>query len=214
MNTNTVSFPKQVPQELNNGGTSTSEVVFVSSATTSALNPTASDPVVCPLPKNLAGVAATAGTFNQGTAVYNAAFTASKGGALRTTVKFKVIAFGRVITNGSYNFTAKLAYGTSATTTSNTSIATSGTIALTAAIGKTNWYLQLDLVYDADSQRINGNFSGQVHTTTVSPTTISNALTAVDLTSTTALGFVASGTFGTGHANNKCYLDGFFLLID
>lgn len=206
MNNLVVSFPKQVPAELNLGGTSTSEVVFISSATASALNPTASDPVVCPLPKNIAGIAPTTG--------FNAAFTTGKLGALRTSIRFRVIAFGRVAAGASHNFTAKLAYGTSATTTSNTSVATSGAIALTTAIGKTTWFMELHLQYDADSQRINGYFSGQVHTTTVSPTTLSNALTAVDLTATTALGFVASGTFSGGSASNKCYLDGFFLLID
>lgn len=209
MNNLVVTAPKQVPQELNNGGTSTSETVFVSSATISALNPVASAPVVCPLPSGgqIAGLAATSG--------FNAAFTAGKSGAQRVTTRFRVLAFGRVAAGASHNATILMAYGTSATVASNTSIATSGAVALTTAIGKTNWFLECHLVYDADSQDINGYFSGQLHTTRVAPTTITNPVTNIDLNSAgQTLGFVVSATFSGGSVNNKCYLDGFFLLID
>ena len=123
-----------------------------------------------------------------------------------TAIKFRVKAWGRVVTAGTYNFTIKLYYGTSATVASDTLISSSGTVSLASLT--TNWMVEADLVWDGDSQRINGHAWNQVHTTKEATGTIDNAVTAADPAGTTALGFLVSATFGTGNASNKAYLDG------
>lgn len=120
---------------------------------------------------------------------------------------FKVRAWGRVVTSGTLNFTVSLQYGTSLTASSNTDIEDSGATSLASLT--TNWAIEATLVWDNDSQRINGNGWSQVHTTYDADTTIDNAITSADPTGTTAVGFVVAGTFGTGAAGNACYLDGF-----
>ena len=166
------------PRELVQGGTSTTATPFTTDGTT---------PVIAYLPMagGLAGGATTSG--------YSATF--------------KVRAWGRVVTAGTYNFTVALQYGTSATAASNSDIESSGTVSLASLT--TNWAIEATLIWDADSQRINGYGWSQVHTTKAAETTIDNAQTSISPTSTSAQGFVVAGTFGTGNASNKCYLDGF-----
>ena len=216
MNALVIAQPKQAmpSADLNLGGTSTSERVYITSATTSANNPTASDPIVLPLPTGgqLAGTAASSGTFNAGTQVYNAAFTTGDQGAQRRAVKFRVLAFGRVVTGTTSNFTVRIMYGVSGTVASNTAIATSGAVSLASLT--THWFMEAFLIYDAPSQRLDGYFSGQLHATTVSPTTLSNPITSVSLTGGATLGFVVTGTFATGNASNTSFLDGFYLILD
>ena len=120
---------------------------------------------------------------------------------------FKVRAWGRVVTSGTLNFTISLQYGTSATATSNTDIEDSGATSLASLT--TNWMIEATLVWDRDSDRINGYGWTQVHTTFDAEATIDNGITSADLDSTTGIGFVVAGTFGTGAAGNLCYLDGF-----
>lgn len=120
---------------------------------------------------------------------------------------FKVRAWGRVVTAGTYNFTASLQLGTSATAASNSDIEDSGTTSLASLT--TNWSITAELLWDGDSNRINGSGTTQVHTTLDAWTTIDNAQTSIDPDGNTTLGFVVCGTFGTGAAGNKCYLDGF-----
>ena len=129
------------------------------------------------------------------------------GGASAPGSAFKVRAWGRVVTSGTLNFTVTLQYGTSATATSNTDIEDSGTTSLASLT--TNWWIEAWLVWDGDSNRINGAGWCQVHTTLDGLTTIDNAITSADPDGSTAVGFVVCGTFGTGAAGNKCYLDGF-----
>lgn len=144
-------------------------------------------PVICYLPNTgeLAGGATTSG--------YSACF--------------KVRAWGRVVTSGTVNFTVSLQYGTSATATSNTDIEDSGATSLASLT--TNWAIECTLIWDNDSQVINGFGWSQVNTTKDAETTIDNQITSADPTGTTSVGFVVAGTFGTGAAGNACYLDGF-----
>jgi hypothetical protein len=120
---------------------------------------------------------------------------------------FQVRAWGRVVTSGTLNFTASLQLGTSATAASNSDIEDSGTTSLASLT--TNWSIDAKLLWDGDSNRINGSGTTQVHTTLDAWTTIDNAQTSIDPDGGTTLGFVVCGTFGTGAAGNKCYLDGF-----
>ena len=177
-NASVMSHGNVKPRELVQGGTSTSKTVFTSDGTI---------PVICPLPMagGLAGGATTSGWSGM----------------------FKVRAWGRVVTAGTYNFTATLQFGTSATASSNSDIEDSGTVSLASLT--TNWMIETTLCWDADSSRINGYGWSQVHTTKAAETTIDTAITSASPTSTSLQGFVVAGTFGTGSASNKCYLDGF-----
>ncbi len=215
---NIIATPILVPAEVNLGGTSTANRMFISSATTGANNPTASQPIVLRLPSSgqLAGTAATSGTFTSGTQVYNAAFTTGNQDSVRRSVRFRILAHGRVVTSGTLNFTVTLHYVTSLTSVtiaSAGSLATSSTVSLASLT--TNWQMEAVLLYDAVSQRLTGYYFGQVHNTNIAVTTITNPQTSVDLTTAGGVyGFVVTTTFGTGAAGNAAYLDGFFLFID
>ncbi len=124
---------------------------------------------------------------------------------------FTVRAWGRVVTSGTVNFTISLQYGTSATASSNTDIEDSGTTSLASLT--TNWYIEANLIWDGDSNRINGWGRVQVHTTSDADTTIDNGITSADPDGNATQGFVVCGTFGTGAAGNKCYLDGFQMIL-
>lgn len=209
MNNNTIAYPKQsLPSaDVNLGSTSTSEKAFITSATVSALNPVASAPIVLPLPSDgqIDGTAASSG--------FNSAFSSGNQGSAFRCRKFRLVAFGRVITSGTLNFTVDIQYGTSATVASNTDIATSGAVSLASLT--THWFMECHFIHDAASQRLDGFFMGQVHTTRVAPTTLTNPVTSVNLNNAgQTLGFVVTATFGTGAAGNFAYLDGFYLLID
>ena len=121
--------------------------------------------------------------------------------------RFAVRCWGRVVTSGTLNFTASLQAGTSATAASNTDIEDSGATSLASLT--TNWSIDAELIWDGDSNRINGSGTTQVHTTLDAWTTIDNSITSYDPDAGTPLGLVVAGTFGTGAAGNKCYLDGF-----
>ncbi len=215
---NIISVPVLIPAEVNLGGTLTTNRMFISSATVSAQNPTASQPVVLRIPTGGAidGTAATAGTFNLGTAAYNAAFTQGDQGAQRRSLRLHVLAFGRVVTGTTSTFTATLHFVTSLTSTtitSSQSLATNSGVSLASLT--TNWQLEAFMIHDAVSQSLRGYFQGQTHNTTVTATTLTNAQTSVDLSTAGGVyGFVVTTTFATGNASNAAYLDGVFLFID
>ena len=165
------------PRELNQGGTSTSEVAFTTDGTV---------PVVLELPGALKALAQSG------------------------SVRFRVRAWGRVTTSGTLNFTAAIHYHTSltsATITASQVMESSGTVSLASLT--TNWEVEAELLWDGTGDRLNGYGWSQVHTTKAAETTIDNALTSIDPTATTTMGFIAAGTFGTGAAGNTCNLDGF-----
>lgn len=120
---------------------------------------------------------------------------------------FKVKAGGRATGGTTTNWTVALYWGNDPTYTNNSKIATSGTFSIVST--DTNWFLEAVLVWDATSQKVNGYFSGQNGTTTVSPTTLSTAQTGKDLTAAdvTSVGFSVTGLFGTGNAGNTAYCD-------
>jgi len=174
----TIASMNGKPRELNNAGTSTSEVVFTTDGTTA---------VVTPLPPGQ--------------------LTGASGATTGGASNFQVVAYGRVVTAGSYLFNAQLYYGTSTTVASNTSI--SSPISLSLASLTTNWKIVADCCYDGDSQRLICQTATAIHTSTYQ---VGGSITGITSNNTTLQGFVVTGTFGTGNASNKAYLDGLDIL--
>ncbi len=167
--------------ELNAGGTSTSEVQFT---TASALGQVAAgQPLVCPLP----------------------------GSNVLKNRPFKVRVGGRVTcaSGTSSNFTGIVYVGTSATIASNVAIATTGALATRSNVGF--WTLDIDLAYSGDNNNIFGRYTGFVnHETVVASAVITSTAQLTTLASESSNnGLTVTGTFSTGTAGNKAYVDYF-----
>ena len=116
---------------------------------------------------------------------------------------------GRVTGGTTTDWTPKLYWGNSSTIASNSAIATATAFSVVST--STNWHLEATLIWDATSAKVNGWFQGQNGTTTISPTTLSNAQTSKDLTASdsTSVGFSVTGLFGSTNAGNTAYVDYF-----
>lgn len=125
--------------------------------------------------------------------------------------RFVVRVGGRVTGGTTTNFTGKLYWGTSSTISSNTSIATTGAIAVNSGSGQ--WELVAELTWDSTSAKIGGTFQGHVNATAVARVVLSNLPTTVDLSGeSTSNGFTVTGTFSSGTATNAAYVDWFEVL--
>ena len=126
------------------------------------------------------------------------------------SLKMGIRAWGRVTSGTSGNVSFAIQFGTSVTSTSNTSI-----IAPSAASYSVsgNWNLDAELLWDSGSKLLNGIYTGWVTSagTTIASTTITQ-LAAKDFT-TNGLGFTVSSFFGTSNAGNIVFLDGFTLEV-
>lgn len=124
---------------------------------------------------------------------------------------FVVRAWGTVSTAASLTYAARLYYGTSTTIASNTIVLDSGTV--TIATTTTNWMIEGTLCWDGNGDILTGWGTTQVHgTTSGGQVAIRNGvgnITSVDPDGNGTLGFVVSGTFGTGNAGNTARLLGF-----
>lgn len=175
----TVSKMNGAPRELNQGGTSTSEVAFTTDGTT---------PVVCNLPA--------AGQFSG---------DPGAGAAL-----FKVYAWGRVTGGTTTNFTVQLQYGTSATPGNNTDIEALTARAVNDESG--GWFVEATLIWDRDSNKIQGYGRGVTNNVGLDgEAVIDNEITSADPDGDSELGFVVTGTFSSGDADNEAFLDGFVI---
>lgn len=196
MNNNVVAIPLVKPRELNQGSTSTTETAFTSDGTI---------PVILPLPTALIGTHQTTWAAN------------NNPGGQQMSIRFKVLACGRVTTGGAINVTVKLYAGVSATLGSDTAIATTGAVSVSTV--SRNWQIEATLIWDSTSKRIDGWYAASLNGTVVANTVITNAVTGVDpvtqatTTGVPPYGFVVSGTFGTGSASNAMYLDYFVLML-
>lgn len=181
----------QLPSaELNLGGTSTTEKVFcVAGSTTLAC--------VCPLPslETLAG---------------------------STGKKFSIIkitAGGRLTGGTTTNFTPQLQFGTSITVASNTDMESGQAVAVNSVSG--GWLIEGTYFIDYTSGKIDGYSANFTSGSTVTylavakaDNTISSSSTpAFSFTTSTAQGFVVTGTFSSGNASNVAYLDVFTLEV-
>ncbi len=171
--------------ELNLGGTSTSEKVFLGSD---------GNPLVLPLP--VADLAGPAG---------------------KRLSAFKIFAAGRVTGGTTTNLTVQLQYGTSATVASNLDLESAAAVAVNSVSGI--WTLDGTYVIDNVSGKIDGYSNCLISGSTVTFTatakadnTVTSSSTAtLSFTTTDVQGFVLTGTFSGGSANNVAYVDVFQL---
>jgi hypothetical protein len=174
--------------ELNLAGTSTTEKVFTISTSTS---------VACILP--LPSLEALAGAT----------------GKRMSCVRIR--AWGRVTGGTTTNFTPQLQFGTSTTVASNTDLESGAAVAVNSVSGV--WAIDGLYYIDHVSGKIDGYASNFLSGSTVTLTaaakadnTISASSTpAFSFTTTSAQGFVLTGTFSSGNAANVAYVDGFQL---
>lgn len=130
-------------------------------------------------------------------------------GTAVNTARFTIRVWGRATSGTTSNFLAKLQYGVSATSASNTDMFSLTNRSYVSASG--NWFLNFDGIWDATSQKINGNGSGS-NLATIDSAAAITAVTGVDLTAS-SLGFSVSALFGSTNAGNVAYLDGFVMEV-
>jgi len=126
---------------------------------------------------------------------------------------FVVRLWGRATGGTTTNLTIKLYSGISATIGSNTSIATSGAIAVNSVSG--NFHLESQMIWDSTSDKYQGVFQGHVNGTAVARA-INSSVTVPASDPSVAEGtngFTATGTFSASDAGNLAILDGFELEI-
>jgi hypothetical protein len=119
----------------------------------------------------------------------------------------RIKAWGRVTGGTTTNFTVKLYSGSSATIGSNTSIATSGAIAVNSVSG--NFWLEAEGVWDSTSDKFQGLFRGHINGTAVAAAILSSVTQPGADPSTEGNGLTVTGTFSASNASNAAILDGF-----
>jgi hypothetical protein len=170
------------PQELNQGGTSTGTVVFSTDGDTTYLLP-----------------------------LLSAGQLASGSGVTGNSSIFTVRAWGRVTGGTTTNFTLTLQYGTSTTSTDNTTIEASSARAVNSE--SANWQIEATVTLDAVSEKIQGWGRAVVNNSHDVEAGLDNEVTGVDVTANATLGFVVAGAFSAGNASNTAHLDGFQLTL-
>jgi hypothetical protein len=182
-----IARPNQAPRELNQGGTSTSETMFV--------NSDASLAVACHLPDNVLGPNTSTGKQ-----------------AMRLVLRVG----GRVTGGTTTNFTPKLKWGVSTTASSNTSLEDGAAVAVNSNAGLWDIKAELIIrVTGTGTARIDGVCGHLVAGSTRTFTAVAvtdNSITTYDPTLLTSRrGFSVSGTFSSGDAGNLAYIDYFEL---
>lgn len=127
--------------------------------------------------------------------------------------KFRVTARGRATTAGSYNLTPAIYYGTSATATSNTSVAAASARAIATTTAP--WEIVAEFLWESTTKTLSGKFTALNGSTAVLDAwAVTTAVASVDLTvpgdATNGQGFTVVNTIGTG---GTCYLDEFTLEV-
>lgn len=124
-----------------------------------------------------------------------------------------IVVGGRVFAVGA--FTASLYMGSSSTISSNTKIATTGSLSPSAGGANCNWQIRVDGCCDATGNTINGIQKGWVGGATAVAQAILTATAAVTVANASStLGLSITGTFATGNASNVAYVDYFEVLAE
>jgi len=121
---------------------------------------------------------------------------------------FRIRAWGRVTGGTTTNFTVDLQLGSSTTAASNTTLASSGAIAVNSV--SLNWLLDATFVHDVTSAKIAGIFFGFINATAKTPAIATSAAFDASLESNS---FVLNGLFSATAATNEAFIDGFELEV-
>ncbi len=122
---------------------------------------------------------------------------------------FRVRAFGTVTGGTTTNFTLNLDYGVSATIGSNTTIGTSGAVAVNSE--SANWLIEAELYLDSVSGKLQGKINGWVNGGMITEAVITEIASLTELT--TELGFTVTGTFSASNASNAAQCEGFEIVV-
>ena len=125
---------------------------------------------------------------------------------------FEVRAWGRVEGGTTVNFTPSLYFGTSATVANDTLLKSATAAAVDSA--KHSWQMVAELVWDADSDKIEGCVYFRIADVAITAQVVTAVISSADPEDNTARGFIISGLFSTSNSGNHAYLDGFQLEID
>ena len=177
------------------------------------------------VPSALVGGTAITTTETQFKEVASALAVAAAGAAAATATPLKVVlgaekldgklftlVIGGIVTGGgTTNVTINLAHGTAAAFASNTTIATSGAVAVNSA--NSNFAMIVRLIWDSTSLIMQGcSGDGWFGTTpTIHTKAITTARTAI--AATADLGFTITCTYSASFAGNAAYITQFDLLV-
>lgn len=126
------------------------------------------------------------------------------------SARFNVKAWGRCTAGTSGNMDATLYFGNSVTAASNTAL---GALGVQTNAAKAHWFIDATLIWDGNSQVLDGLFSGGSGSTlALKANTLVTPKTAVDLT-VTGNALTIGGIFGTGNAANVYFMDGFTMEV-
>jgi hypothetical protein len=128
---------------------------------------------------------------------------------------FRIVAGGRITGGTTSSFTATLNWGTSATTTADTAMHASASVACNSVSGF--WGIEATCWIDSTSTKLDGYACDMVSGSTTTFTAIkkldntisASSTPALSLTTQTGQGFVVGGTWSSGNAGNIAYLDVF-----
>jgi len=177
--------------EINLGGTSTAEKQFLTAS--AAGGRAAGQPLACRIP----------------------------GSNTLKNRQFTIVVAGRVTGGTTTNLTINLALGASTTIANNTTIATTGAIAVNSMSG--NFRLQCECGWDSTSKKLQGIMYGWVNATAVATAIMTSVVTVPDLSTESNLNLASSapdpsltvtGTFSSGNASNVAFIDTFEIIAD
>lgn len=119
--------------------------------------------------------------------------------------EFVVRAHGRVVGPVAGNFTVNLDAGDNAAFASNTTIGTSGAVALDANATITSWNIEAKLKLSETDSKLQGEFAAWVNNTITARTAITESIE--DLVATGKISFKVSGTFSASDVGNYAICD-------
>jgi hypothetical protein len=122
---------------------------------------------------------------------------------------FRLRIAGRCGSGTTSNFTVAVYFGVSTTIGSNTKIATTAATAMASA--SHNFLIDVTMQYDTTSNKIQGQYSGNIANGLITAAGLTNALTSVSDVAE-GQGFTVTGLFGSTNASNSAIIDTFELI--
>ena len=122
---------------------------------------------------------------------------------------FRLVVMGRCGSGTTSNFTVAVYFGVSTTIGSNTKIATTAATAMASA--SHNFRIEIQMQYDTTSNKVQGEFGGNIANGLITKAGLSNVLTAFSDVAE-GQGFTVTGLFGSTNAANSSVIYSFELI--